>query len=333
MRPFALIVCTYMRPKPLLALLESVGRQELYPGQIIVVDGSRDTRTRDLLTETPFGNLEYFLVDEDNRGLTRQRNYGIARLSPKIEIACFLDDDIVLEPDYFANLIATYDTFPDALGVGGYILGEALWRRVDSSYRPSITEFAYDGYVRRDPSRFVLRKRLGLDSDVPPGFSPAFSHGRSLGFLPPSGKIYPVRQLMGGVSSFRAEVFKRFSFSHYFEGYGLYEDADFTLRVSAAGPLYLNTSATLHHHHDPSGRPNQFNYGKMVVRNGYYVWRVACPDPPFKSIVKWHMTTWLLTIVRLGNAFSGPDRMQAFTESLGRTAGWFALLWNKPRPI
>jgi len=29
---------------------------------------------------------------------------------------------------------------------------------------------------------------------------PEFSHGRSVGFLPPSEKIYYVEQLMGGVS-------------------------------------------------------------------------------------------------------------------------------------
>jgi GT2 family glycosyltransferase len=53
----------------------------------------------------------------------------------------------------------------------------------------------------------------------------------------------------------------------------LYEDTDFTLRVSKTGKLYLNTTAKLNHHHDASGRPNQYQYGKMVVRNGWYVWR------------------------------------------------------------
>jgi hypothetical protein len=36
----------------------------------------------------------------------------------------------------------------------------------------------------------------------------------------------------------------------------------------------LNTAAQLHHYHDVQGRPNQYQYGKMVVRNGWYVWRV-----------------------------------------------------------
>jgi GT2 family glycosyltransferase len=105
-------------------------------------------------------------------------------------------------------------------------------------------------------------RKLGLDSNVAPGYSPDFSHGRSVGFLPPSGKVYPVEQLMGGVASFRKSVFQEFQFSTYFEGYGLYEDADFTLRVSKTGKLFLNTAAQLEHHHDAAGRPNQYRLWK-----------------------------------------------------------------------
>jgi hypothetical protein len=58
--------------------------------------------------------------------------------------------------------------------------------------------------------------------------------------------------------------------STYFEGYGLYEDADFLLcELPKRGKLYLIRPAKLNHYHDASGRPNQYNYGKMVVRNGF----------------------------------------------------------------
>jgi hypothetical protein len=63
--------------------------------------------------------------------------------------------------------------------------------------------------------------------------------------------------------------FQNYSVFYYFEGYGLYEDTDFTLRVSKTGKLYLNT-AKLNHHHDASGRPNQYQYGKMWCVGGTY---------------------------------------------------------------
>ena len=327
---FTLIICTYKRSQPLLKLLLSVQHQTLYPNEILIVDGSPDDFTKEMLTQNSFQGLKYFKVDEKDRGLTKQRNYGIARVQEVSEVVCFLDDDTVLEPTYFEEIIKTYTLFPEALGVGGYITNETNWTKTTSDYQAKVNEFYYDGWKRKDGSRFVWRKKLGLDSNRPPGCLPEFSHGRSIGFLPPSGKIYEVEQLMGGVSSFRKTVFQEFQFSTYFEGYGLYEDADFTLRLSKVGKLYINTNAQLGHYHDASGRPNKYDYGKMVVRNGYYVWRVKYPNPSFKAKIKWHLITLLLTAIRFTNVVTTSKRKEAFTETLGRISGWFTLFFNPP---
>ena len=328
---FSLIICTYKRPQALLTLLQSVKLQTLYPNAILIVDGSPDDFTKEMLTQHSFQNLNYYKVEEKDRGLTKQRNYGIARVSQDSVVVCFLDDDTILAPNYFEEIIKTYTIHPEALGVGGYITNEVSWQNVGIDYVAANNEFYYDGWKRKDGSRFVWRKKLGLDSDVPPGCSPEFSHGRSVGFLPPSGKVYPVEQLMGGVASFRKTVFEQFQFSTYFEGYGLYEDADFTLRVSKVGKLFLNTSAQLEHHHDAAGRPNQYTYGKMVVRNGWYVWRVKNPKPSFNAQLKWHAITLLLMAIRATNVITTSKRKEAFTETLGRVVGWFSLFWNRPR--
>ncbi|RTY92250.1 glycosyltransferase family 2 protein [Flavobacterium sp. GT3R68] len=328
---FSLIICTYKRPKPLLQLLNSVQQQSLYPDEILIIDGSDDAKTALALNENLFENLHYFVVDPVHRGLTKQRNYGIARVGDGMDIVCFLDDDTILEPDYFEQLLKTYQLHPEALGVGGYIFNETKWDHIGKNYSPLPNEFYFDGWKRTDGSRFVLRKRVGLDSDRPPGFSPEFSHGRSVGFLPPSGKTYEVEQLMGGVSSFRKTIFETLQFSTYFEGYGLYEDADFTLRLAKLGKLYVNTAARLGHYHHPSGRPNQYSYGKMVVRNGWYVWRVKNPNPSLLAQVKWHAITLLLMGIRFGNSLTTKNRKTALTEALGRSAGWWSLITNKPK--
>ncbi len=328
---FSLIICTYKRPQALLTLLQSVKQQTLYPDAILIVDGSPDEATKAMLDQNTFQYLNYFKVKEKDRGLTKQRNYGISKVQETSEVVCFLDDDTVLVPNYFEEIIKTYTIHPEALGVGGYITNEVAWQYVGMEYKPKSNEFYFDGYKRSDGSRFVWRKKLGLDSDVAPGYSPDFSHGRSVGFLPPSGKVYPVEQLMGGVASFRKSVFQELQFSTYFEGYGLYEDADFTLRVSKIGKLFLNTAAQLEHHHDAAGRPNQYAYGKMVVRNGWYVWRVKNPKPSFKAKLKWHAITLLLTAIRGTNVFTSSKRKEAFTETLGRLVGWFSLFFDTPK--
>jgi hypothetical protein len=80
---------------------------------------------------------------------------------------------------------------------------------------------------------------LGLDADCKPVL-PEFSHGGA-------SVSYRLREkhmkwaIDGRRFLFRKKIFETLPISTYFEGYGLYEDADFTLRVSI-GKLYVNTS-------------------------------------------------------------------------------------------
>ncbi|AWH72866.1 glycosyl transferase family 2 [Dokdonia sp. Dokd-P16] len=326
----SLIICTYMRPDPLTRLLESVMLQTQVPDEILIIDGSIDDDTGSRFRESGNNIIHYHKVPQEHRGLTKQRNYGIARVNDEIDIVAFLDDDTILNPDYFEQLLATYSHFPAAIGVGGYITNEVSWEKTEQGKVEDLNHYYYDGYRRKESSRYKLRRKLGLAQTTQPAIYPEFGHGRSISFLPPSGKIYKVEQLMGGVSSFPLAVLKEHKFSEYFEGYGLYEDADFTLRLSHVGDLYVNTAAQLEHHHDAAGRPNKYTYGKMVVRNGWYVWRVKHPKPSFRNKLKWYQITVLLTGIRLLNIFTTSERKEAFTEAMGRTVGILSLPFNKP---
>lgn len=326
---FTLIICTYMRPAALLNLLNSVAIQTLYPNEILVIDGSTDNETELILKERTFKNLIYYKVDDQQRGLTKQRNYGISKVDERSEIVCFLDDDTVLDVDYFKQLLSTYVQYPNALGVGGYITNEVQWQKADGTTISS--RFYYDGWMRKEPLRFRVRNWFGLGPDTPPCYLPTFSHGRSVGFLPPSGMIYPVEQFMGGVSSYRLSVFDNLHFSNYFEGYGLYEDADFCLRLAKKGELYVNTSANLEHHHDQQGRPDKYKYGKMVLRNGWYIWRIKYPNPSFKAQLKWHLTAILLMKLTFVGVLTNKNKSATLHEGFGRFVGWLSLFFNKPK--
>lgn len=223
--------------------------------------------------------------------------------------------------------MSTYKLQPDAIAVGGAIVDEEVWRETSENYKLKFDEFVKDTYVRKLGSRNVLRKRLGLLSDKPPGFMPEFSHGFSTGFLPPSGKIYPVEFFMGGVSSYRKALFEKVNFSQYFEGYGLYEDMDFCLRASKLGSLYVNTSARVLHLHHESGRPDYCKYGRMVVRNGYYVWKLKYPNVKLKSRIKWYLITILLAVIRLKNGLFDGEKI-AVDDFQGRMKALFTL-WSQ----
>lgn len=328
---FSLIICTYMRPESLLALMQSVQKQLLYPDQILIIDGSIDNETNTVLEKNQFLNLEYFLVSNENRGLTRQRNYGISKVNSDCDIVCFLDDDTILEQNYFREVIDTFKTNLAIIGVGGVAVNEYKWKiQVPNAFYGSKKYYLFEGYFYKEGLRNIVRNYLGLASNLGSGKMPNYSHGRTSGF-PITGKIYNVDLLIGMSMSFRKKVVDHIKFSSFFEGYGLYEDADFSLRALQFGENVINTNAHLSHFHAESGRPNQYKYGKMVVRNGWYVWRIKNPNPNFKDRFKWNAITLLLTLIKFSNTFTSKNKRAAFTESIGRTLGWCSLVFSKPK--
>ncbi len=321
---FNLIICTYRRKEAIERLLQSVQQQSLFPDEILVIDASPDDLTKKLIEEKVYPHLKYFKVGSGDAGLTRQRNYGINRSSPEMDILCFLDDDILLEPDYFKKLIESYEQHPDALGVGGYIKDEIPWKNVEENYIPRFEEFTFDGFARPLGQRNVLRKRLGLLSDEPPGYMPQFSHGFSTGFLPPSEKVYPVEFFMGGVASYKKMLFSKIGFSEYFEGYGLYEDMDFCLRASKLGQLYMNTAAKVEHLHDKGGRPDSYKYGRMVIENGYHVWKLKYSNPSIIAYFKFWSIHIILLMIRFVNGFNKDKN--GIADARGRLRSLIGLL-------
>ncbi|HVG31093.1 MAG TPA: glycosyltransferase [Pyrinomonadaceae bacterium] len=335
-----LIVCTYRRPREVARVLRAVAAQSRVPDETLIVDGSPDDATelvvREFVREDRSGqgrvalDLKYCRVPPAERGLTRQRNYGVARA--RGSLVSFLDDDTVPAPDYFAETLACFARHDSACGVGGFITNEVEWRRrADADGRARSSVFRWGGWERREAYRWRLRKFLGLASESPPGWMPPAGHGRPVGYLPPDGEDYRVEFFMGCGFTFRREVFARHRFSRYFEGYGLYEDMDFCVRAARDAPLYLSTRARLAHYHAPAGRPSRFRYGRMVVLNGWFVWRRRHAHPSLSSRARWWATTALLAACQLADAARGPERRQQLTEALGRASGMATLLLSKPK--
>jgi GT2 family glycosyltransferase len=329
----SLIVCTYRRPKQLGQLLDAVVQQCRVPDETLIVDSSSDDKTKAVVQnfqkDRTIPNLHYYQVPPEHRGLTRQRNFGIARADG--DIIAFLDDDTIPEVEYFTELLSCFSRHPGALGIGGYITNEVEWRQVNGHKSgPRSSVFRWEGWERREDYRWRARKLFGLAGLTPPGHMPASGHGRSVSFLPHDGQDYKVEFAMGGAFAWKSEVLKRHQFSQYFEGYGLYEDLDFCIRASRDGPLYLCTRARLAHYHAPLGRPNHFRYGEMVVRNGWYVWKKRWPGPHWADRARWWATTILLISCRTADILRGRAWKQALADASGRIWGIATLLWDKP---
>jgi glycosyltransferase involved in cell wall biosynthesis len=319
-----------MRPEALLKLLKSVAVQSIYPDEILIIDGSLDNLSEQILEENKFKNLFYYKIGDHQRGLTKQRNFGIDRVASTTDIVCFLDDDTTIEKNYFYNLVNVFFKNVGITGVGGIATNDNNWNKNTLDYYPSKQYLSIDGYHIKLGQRHILRNYLGLGSGKLPGIMPTFSNGISCGY-PITGKFYEVDLLIGMSMAFRKSILDQIKFSTYFEGYGLYEDADFSLRALAYGKNVLATNVLLEHHHDALGRPNLFNYGKMVTRNGWYVWRVKYSKPKMIARVKWNAIAIVLMMIRFVNVITTQQKKESLTEALGRFYGLISLIFNRPK--
>lgn len=318
---FSIIICTYKRPLALLNILNSIELQSVLPFEVIIIDSSEDNKTQEAIKNRfPTLNNRYYLVEAEYRGLTKQRNFGIDKLATDSEIVIFLDDDLILEKEFCRNIISNFSDF-GIIGAEGFILNENQW--IDGNLNSWKTQ-NQDNFHLVLNKRDIVRKIFGLyPMKIQPGLIPLFGHGKTS--LPPSGKIYEVEHLTGCMMAFRKEIVLAIKFSEFFEGYGLYEDFDFSVRASAFGKLVADTNAKCEHHHDPSGRPNYFKYGKMVVWNGYYVWRLKHKFPGLINIIKWYLITILLMILR----FLSLNKAGLY-EGFGRLYSLIKLQLKKP---
>jgi len=327
----SLVVCTLSRPEEIKRLLVALSGQSRKPDETLIVDASADSRTSAVAQKFAGAalvpNLRYLKVTEQHRGLTKQRNYGLEHSSG--DLIAFLDDDTIPEPSYFCELLACAARNPDAVGIGGSITNEVLWSPSGNTRR-SMSVFRWNGWARSEGLRWWLRKCLGLASELPPGFMPTSGHGRPTGY-PPDGNDYRVESVMGGVSCWRKSLFEKVKFGMFFAGYGLYEDMDFCIRAGTYGPIYLCSRARVAHYHAQSGRPSQFRYGVMVVRNGWFVWRRRWPAPKLADRCKWWAITVVAALCRMGDALRGPNRGQALADFLGRLYGMLIVWINPPR--
>lgn len=323
----SLIICTYNRPVSLMNLLTSIDSQILLPNEILIVDGSTNLLTKDLIMNFKSKlNLKYFLVDEKNRGLTKQRNFGISNCSP-CDIVSFLDDDLILNPNYFKILVTSFSSLPDAIGLSGIDLIENQYFKKDSCKKyNSFFFFEIDGWLVPEPKRYLFRKLFGLMPSFQPCIIPPYSHGRSC--LPPNGKIYKVDHFWGGIASYKFDIFSKVSFSNYFEGYGLYEDVDFCIRISKFGSLYIDTNLNVFHFHDPIGRPNFYKFGQMVVKNGWYVWKQKYQSFNFYDSLRWYLIEFINAFSRLLGVFNASSRVDSFLDFSGRVSTLFKLLFR-----
>jgi GT2 family glycosyltransferase len=226
----ALIICTVDRPGDLGRCLASVRNQTVQPALILVVDGCPNGSARPVASA--YG-AEWLAAP---RGLTLQRNAGVAVLPSTVDTVHFIDDDVVLEPEYLEGIRDAL-TRPEVIGAGGVI-------------------------TNAPPAQPYLLRRIFILDSRRPGVALASGRGTLAGDPP---TVTQVDWLSGCSMSFRRRVLDENAFDSGLRGYALGEDLDFALTIRHAGALVVTPRARLVHNSSSIGRLDSRRWAEADV--------------------------------------------------------------------
>lgn len=288
MNNITVVIPTRNRPDDLSKAVTSILTQTRPPDEFIIVDQSPGNESRIRVESLMSGSERIQLVyihDPRISGLVDAKRVAAERVDG--DIVCFLEDDVILEPDYIEQIEQGFANRPEMLGCCGIITN------------PPRQPVGYNFF-------FHLFHR-GIFRDVRVGLFGRFD-----------GRGHPLiasKFLSGGMSAWRHEVFLAIQFD-VASGFHMFEDIDFSTRVAKHfGPrLYINPNARLEHHWSPVNRevlaPRQRR--KLTECIVYYKKRRDWPGAAFAL-------PWLLLGLLFESAF------QSFSaRTFGPLQGYFA---------
>jgi GT2 family glycosyltransferase len=301
---------TFRRPQEARDLLLNLSRQSLLPAEVILVDGAppEERATEEAIAEIA-NSLPFacFYVRSPERGTAVQRNFGIDRAHG--ELVALLDDDVRLEPDFFARIVDTFEK--DAKREVGGIVG----------YRTN----THSGVV--DSERWRWYRRLNIFSTYEPGrydFASGYPINNNL--QPPFTGTREVDFMTTACAVWRREVFDSgLRFDLFFRDYGVLEDAHFALRARRNWKLLQCGDARCVELHAAGGRVDRRKIGYKCVVNYYYVFRdIARPLTLAQRYRFWRFQ--LFEFVRIAASALRRWRRMDLLELRGRIEGVLAVM-------
>ncbi len=235
----SVIIPTLNRPNDMARLLPSIVNQTRLPDELIIVDQSVDDKTKNstykLLKNSPL-KLKY-IHDSSFQGLVKAKSIGVKFSTG--DIVCFLDDDTILDKDYFLQILQGFTDKKDMLGCSGLVLGQKK-----SNFYLQIHQLFFQGIF--SDNRPIILANINQNSP----------------------QLILCDILSGGASNWRTEVFKYIKFDTVNNLHN-FEDTDFSTRaVKHYGHrFYLNTKAKLEHITDHNERLNYFLMQKRKIIN------------------------------------------------------------------
>ena len=112
---FSVAVPTFNRNDDLSRCLDSLSKQSYSDFEVIIANGGDYGSVRRVADE--FRNLRIKIINQERKGLTEARNLGWTHT--QADIVCFIDDDLVVSPEWLSNIVNTFLSDDNIGGVSG----------------------------------------------------------------------------------------------------------------------------------------------------------------------------------------------------------------------
>jgi GT2 family glycosyltransferase len=304
----SVVTPTLDRPDEVSALLTNLALQEVLPFEIILVDAApTDMNGTDERVRAIGGTLPYSVkYIRQGGGTAIQRNIGID--AAQGNFVAFIDDDMLLEPDFFATIadIFAADQEKRVAAVTGYITNQYL-----------------------DPAksrRWRWYRRLGLFTTYEPGkydFQTGYPINRYL--QPPHDGLREIDLMGASCAVWRREVLDSgLRFSPFFVDYGVVEDAHLALSARRRGWIILEAGrARCVHMHSPRGRVSNRRVARKSAVNYRFLFVDIVPNRTWRQ----EMRFWRVQLVDLIRETAWAARhgeIDAWASALGKIEGIIA---------
>jgi glycosyltransferase involved in cell wall biosynthesis len=308
MTRISIVTPTLHRPDEVRDLLDNLCQQTHLPHEVILVDGApTDTLTQEVV-EARAASLPYRVCYiRAGGGTAIQRNVGIDAAGG--DFVAFIDDDIRLEPNYFAKIMQVFADDADRRvgGVAGMISNQTF----DMDASP----------------RWQWYKRLGLFTTYEPGrydFATGYPINR---YAQPLHEGVREIDFMGSnCGVWRREVFTEgLRFDPFFVGFGVLEDAHFALRAGKTWTLLECGPARCTHLHSGGGRENPRSVARKTAVNYRYVFVDIVRDRTLRNELRFWRVQVIDLIQFVAIALRAPSRRN-WASALGKFEGIFAAM-------
>ena len=295
----AFVVATKDRPGDLRIMLRSLAGQSRRPDQVVIVDSSADP-VQSVAEE--FGGLNVKYIHVDRPSASGQRNTGIRAVDEGMDLIAFMDDDAVLEPGSLEAMLNFWRAAPADMGGAAF-----NWL----NFQPT-----GGGWLKRS----ALCRWLGLYSPMKGQVMP--SGWQTLAGIVSETTV--VQWLPSGASVWRKDIFQKFRFDEFFDGYSYLEDLDFSFSVGRHYKLAVVAGAGFRHYPSPSGRGSMVRFGKVEVRNRLYFVRKHG-----LSVPRCYLGLMIRMMMTLAGAFSSHWR-QNLGRAWGNCIGLLQSIFSRP---